>query len=402
MKICFLGLEMAPVSSSCVFLGGTTNNVVRLSKALTKLGHEVHIVSSNARHKAKVDLKLSSTTFHTVPIHSNYASIPYGVEAIVRLAQETVKLDKMEHFDVIDIHSGFAALSLFSLFFSRFTKAAIVFTLYSVSEILGGFIGLHSLYGFLSAFAESQFFFSSVNKIVVVSENVRKRLVARGILEDKVVFVPPCVDFEIFNPQARKPDLRRQLGIPGSAPVILYIGSCNPYKGVKTLIQAVKRVLKELPHARLILAIGGAEKQDRWKNDIAKLIQKFEIESNVVNLGIMDDVAGLMASSDVVVVPYLTTCGIADQPMTILEAMACAKPVVATNVGGVNEIIQDGFNGILVKPGQASELADALILILKDEALTKRIGMNAASYISHTHDVEQIARKLEIVYQSVV
>jgi len=402
MKICFLGLEMAPVGNRYVFLGGTTNNVVRLSKALRKVGHEVHIVTSDSRCKTKRNLKLSSVTVHTVPIHFNYASVPYGVEAIIRLAQETAELDKIEHFDIIDIHSGFAALSLFSLFFSKVTKAAIVFTLYSASEIFDSPIGLHGLYMFLSAFAESQFLLSNVNKIVVVSENVRKRLVARGIPEDNLVFVPPCVDFEIFNPQARKPDLRSQLGIPRSVPVILYVGSCNPYKGVKTLIQAVKTVFKKLPHARLILAIGGAEKQDRWKNDITKLVQKFEIESNVVNLSIIDDVAGLMASSDVVVVPYLTTCGITDQPMTILEAMACAKPVIATNVGGVNEIIQDGFNGILVKPGQVSELADALILILKDEALAKRIGMNAASYISHTHDVEQIARKLEIVYQSVV
>jgi glycosyltransferase involved in cell wall biosynthesis len=158
-------------------------------------------------------------------------------------------------------------------------------------------------------------------------------------------------------------------------------------------------VVSRNPQARLILACGDTNDwYIRRRKLLLEKIVKLGIQSNISELGIVKDVAWLIASSDLVVIPFVDNYSIADRPLTVLEAMACGKPVIATKIGGIPEIIQNNVNGILVEPNDRDGLEKAICQLLSDEDFGNKIGSNAASHIRENYDLNSVSKKLEAIY----
>jgi len=396
MKICFLGLEMVPLNGKDLFIGGTVNNAIRLSKGLTKRGHKVHIVTSDINRIFKEDIRTPWGIIHPVPVHGPYGSITYAVEVITKLWYKIFMLNSQEKFDIINIHTGYSALSIFAFLISISTQIPVVLTLYSIAEGTGS---LGGLYKRISAPMERSFFLSRVEKIVAISERVKKFLRDKRFASENIICIPPAVDLDQFNPYISKRRAREELGMNNNSSFILYIGSWNPSKGVKTLLNGVKNVLTDFSDVYLIIAWGGVEQDDLEKIKVQDMIRQLGFEARVTEFGAMHEVAKLMAASDIVVVPFLNTNGIADRPLTIIEAMACGRPVIASNVGGIDEIIKNGVNGIVVNPGQPSEIEQGLRFLLENKKESEIIGANATRYISQSHGIDQVVTTLEKLYE---
>jgi glycosyltransferase involved in cell wall biosynthesis len=193
-------------------------------------------------------------------------------------------------------------------------------------------------------------------------------------------------------PEEAKVKLRSTLGI-GSQPMILFTGKLVPRKGVDVLLRALPQVLREM-EVKLVLAGSGNQQ------DYQQLAEALGILDKLRFLGrVPDDTLRLLYSScDLFVLPSrLEGLGI-----VILEAMAAGKPIVATNVGGIPEIIESGQNGILVEAGEEGKLAGAIVKVLSDNPLARAMGENNKKKVRECFSWGVAAQKTERVYNELI
>jgi glycosyltransferase involved in cell wall biosynthesis len=402
MRICFVGIEIVP-SKDGAFIGGLVNNVVRLAKGLSKNGHDIYIITSdvnNVLHN-KI-LSFSWGKIYPIYIRSKYNSPGIGVEFLIKSIPKIIKEQRENKFDIFHFHSGYSAFGLVPTLSNVFLKVPTIFTLYSPiqSKPLKDRKGIYQR---LSSKFFTRLFLSNAGKITAVSRNTKKSLKNIGFEEENIVFIPPVIDAGIFNPSLSKQQKRDELGISKEAPVLLYCSNWAVWKGVDILIDAMPELIEKYPDMKLIIAWGEAyDWYDERKAMVSKKIKDLNLDKNIIEMGIVNDIQLLMAACDILVAPFRNTDGVADQPLTILEAMACGKPVVTTNVGGIPEIITHKINGLLVEPDNVQELKDAILHILENKNEAINIGDNAAKYVAENYSVDVVVQKYEKVYGDLI
>jgi len=402
LRICFVGMEMVPLKDGA-FIGGLVNNVVRLAKRLSQNGHEVYIITSDTNNVLNNNvLSFPRGRICPIHIHSRYGSLRNSIEFLIRVIPKILREARDKKFDVLHFHSAYPVFALIPSLLIPFLNVPTVFTLYSPiqSKPLKDRKGIYQR--FSSKFF-SRIFLSNAGKITAVSMNIKKSLKDIGFKEEDIVFTSPVIDTGFYNPLLPKQQKREELGIPINAPVILYCGNWAVWKGVDILIDAMPELVNEYPDIKLVTAWGEAyDWYDERKLMVSKKIKELSVDKNVIELGIVKDIQLLMAASDVFVAPFRNTDGVADQPLSILEAMACGKPVIATNVGGIPEIITHKINGLIVKPGDVHELKNALLYILENKNEAEKMGNNAAKYVAENYSVDVVVERMERVYEEVI
>ncbi|GEA16569.1 glycosyl transferase family 1 [Moorella sp. E308F] len=171
--------------------------------------------------------------------------------------------------------------------------------------------------------------------------------------------------------------------------VLLHIGRFAPQKNHKLLIEAFALAVKEYTTMQLWLVGDGP-----LRRAVERLVKERELEEKVFFLGIRDDVPELLADSDVFILPSDWE-GV---PLTVLEAMAADKPVIATAVGGVPELVEDGVTGILVPPCNSYALAQGILRLVKNTDLRQRMGKAAQKRALERFDITRTAREYEALY----
>ncbi|MCC7355252.1 MAG: glycosyltransferase family 4 protein [Anaerolineae bacterium] len=188
--------------------------------------------------------------------------------------------------------------------------------------------------------------------ILVPSGFQRQKLLATGISPERVVVVPHGLDAASFLSHAGSRDeTRRALGLAGDEPVLLAVGRLELVKGHHYLLQALPTLLATYPRLRLWMAGEGS-----LRARLAQQAATLGVAGSVDFLGYRDDVPSLLAACDLVAVPSLEE----SFGMVVLEALAAARPVVATRVGGVPEVMADRGNGWLIPPADPGALAAAI------------------------------------------
>lgn len=183
-----------------------------------------------------------------------------------------------------------------------------------------------------------------------------------------------------------------QLGVGNGDKIITYVSNLRPVKGHIFLLQAFRLVLKECKDTRLIL-IGDGPLGD----ELIKKSEEYGIRDKVRFLGFRDDVMDLLSVTDVFVHPSLSEAN----SIAIMEAMAMGRPVIAANVGGNLELINDGNDGILVSAGDPEALAERIILLLKNRGFAAELGRNARSKIMAKFNVDQMVKSYEKLYYEI-
>lgn len=169
--------------------------------------------------------------------------------------------------------------------------------------------------------------------------------------------------------------------LPHNAPIIGNVAALVPHKGQKHLIAAAARVVREVPDARFVI-LGEGELRETLERQIKDL----GLERHVILAGFRPDVIGLIKSFDLFVMSSITE-GLGT---SILDAMACAKPVIGTRAGGIPEAVTDEDTGLLVPPHDEAALAAAIVRILKDPALAARLGASGRQRAAEYFSVERM------------
>lgn len=229
--------------------------------------------------------------------------------------------------------------------------------------------------------------------VAVASRHARHLVQTERLPSNKVHFIPNGIDTDVFCPQPQNAILRKQLGIPSSAPLVGIVAVLRPEKNHEMFLQVAARVSQEVPEAHF-LVIGDGPR----RTDLENLSAKLNLTDRVHFLGKRSDVSQLLALLDV----FVLTSHNEANPVSILEALATAKPVVATQVGSVPETVLDGLTGYLVVPGDVLAMSRRITELLLDPAKAQRLGAAGRRHVieqwSLAHMVVGYENLLETLY----
>ena len=231
--------------------------------------------------------------------------------------------------------------------------------------------------------------------IVTISEySLEKIQKYYAVDEAKVRIVPNGVDPEKFKPFEDQAEVKRQFGL-GNEPCVLFVGSLIPRKGLPFLVEAAKKIVKEYNETKFIIVGEGP-----LRNQLLRKLEAANLSDNFTFLGNVKEnmLPAVYNCADVFALSSIQE----GQGIVLLEAQASAKPVVAFDVGGVNEALLNGETGLLVKRGSTDKLADAIIKLLSDKALREKMGANGRKFVAENFTWDICAQKMLNVYNEVL
>lgn len=234
------------------------------------------------------------------------------------------------------------------------------------------------------------------HRVIAVSHAVKRFYVeAKRVPAERIVVIHNGVDLERFDPDVPRDvlGLRAAVGLRAEHRVVAVVGRLTGQKGHRYLVEAVPRVVAAVPEARFVIA-GRGELEGALREQAAAL----GVADKVVFAGFRGDAENVYAMSDVVVLPSLFE----GLPLTVAEAQAMGRPVVATNVSGTPEVVLDGESGLLVEPRDVAALGDALVRVLSDRALACRMGQRGREHVRAEFSLERQVRLTEAVYREAV
>lgn len=340
--------------------GGQEHRTFKEMVGLRKLGHRLILV---CQPKAKFAARAREAGFEVFEVRMrNGVDLP----AVLRMQA----IFRREKVDVVNTHSG-------------------------RDSILGGLAGL--LAGrlvvrtrHLALPITSRFTYTTVpHHVVSVSEHVRRYLMSEGVPEARVSTVYTGIDPAAMQLTAPS-TLRAELGIAADAKVVGTVAILRMKKGHRFIVEAADRILAANPDTHFVFAGDGAQMAN-----LSALIASKGLGERIHLLGLRRDIANVLAGCDLFLLPTEQEA----LGTSYIEAMAMGLPVVGSNVDGVPEVVRDGDNGLLIKPGDAASLADAVIRLLGDDALRARMAARSRELVSSVFHVDSMCLSMLALYR---
>jgi glycosyltransferase involved in cell wall biosynthesis len=239
--------------------------------------------------------------------------------------------------------------------------------------------------------ALSRWKYRQVDCFVCASDAIRKMLIADGVPPAYVVTIHEGID--LAHVAAAPPaDLHAELWLPHHAPVVGNVAALVPHKGQRHLVDAAALVVKQVPDARVVIAGEG-----ELRASLERQIRERHLEKHVFLAGFRPDILSVHKGFDIFVMSSVTE-GLGT---SLLDAMACGKPVVATTAGGMPEVVADGESGILVPPRDDAALAAAIIRLLKDAPLRQAMGAAGERRVREHFSSERMVQDTLDLYKRV-
>jgi len=227
-----------------------------------------------------------------------------------------------------------------------------------------------------------------VDCFIAASDAIRTMLVSDGVPPERTVTVHDGIDLD--HVLAAPPvNVHEAFWLPHHAPVVGNIAALVPHKGQRHLIDAAHLVVQEIPDARFII-LGEGELREH----LERHVREYKLEKHVLLPGFRTDALGCLKGFDLFAMSSVTE-GLGS---TLLDAMACAKAIVATKAGGIPEVVDDTVTGLLVEPRDHHALARAIIRLLKDQPLRERLAGAGFARVREQFTVDQMVAGTAAVY----
>jgi glycosyltransferase involved in cell wall biosynthesis len=306
-------------------------------------------------------------------------------------AERNFKVRKIKSYDFVKYHKYLGRLSFwlqsifyfFNLSFKKVDKNAFVYS--RNPEI----IWLFNMRGYKTIFevhrwVESKeglfkFFIKKAKKIIVVTEELKKRALKAGFSDDRILASPDGVDLKIFDLNISKFEARKKLNLPQNKIILGYTGSFKTMgekKGIEEILEAVKILLENFPDL-FFLAVGGVDVEIEFYNNFAKNIG---VGNNVLFLEKVDRyyLAIYQKACDLLLMPFPFTQHFAYymSPLKMFEYMASQRPIIASDLPSIREILSEK-NAFIIKPDDSKDLAGGIESVLNNKELSRKISEQA-------------------------
>ena len=243
-----------------------------------------------------------------------------------------------------------------------------------------------------------RFLASLASRVVVISQEVKRRrfnwLENRG----KVAVVYNGVDLALYNTKPNNGGLRKELGLSATTPLVGIVAQLHPKKGLQFFLKAARRVSQLLPDCRFLIVGEDITAKEDYLLQLRALTRELGIEGRVVYTGFREDIPSVIVSMDCLVLSSLEEAF----GRVLIEAMAASKPVVATKVGGVPEIVVDGSTGLLVPPADEESLARGIIYLLQNREVAKKMGQEGRARAEKLFSLEGHVAHIEALYNQLL
>ena len=229
--------------------------------------------------------------------------------------------------------------------------------------------------------------------IITTGEHIRRELLqTHKILAERIVSIPTGADVGRFHPGPPDLELKKRMGLPIDSPVITLVAVLRAQKRHELVIAAAAEVIKVFPQARFIFVGEGP-----GRNRVEQEMKNAQLESHILMTGYREDIPAILSFTDLGIISSVAE-GI---PQFLFQIMAMGKPVIATEVGGIPEIVTSGVTGVLIPPEDPAALAKALVQVLGDPGSARRLGEEGRRLVEKEYTVEKMAEKVYRVYQQV-
>jgi len=232
-------------------------------------------------------------------------------------------------------------------------------------------------------------------KLIAVSESDIKKGLDNNIgCPSKYILIRYGIDQDKIKQEAVDAFTKEELGLEATSPLVGMIACLKKQKNPLDFIRAAAVVLKKNPSVRFVSIGDGVLRQS-----MERLIKTEKLEGKVLLLGWRQDIYKIIPILDIVVLTSLWE----GLPIALLEAMACAKPIVAYNVDGVGEIVKEAENGYLTEENDVEALADKINILLQDNAFSARMGKTGYGFLAQpSFNPQYMMKQIEHLYQELV
>jgi len=358
-----------------------------LSKMLVNMGHSVYIIQPI---QLGSNLSYAIKGVKILPLPSLF--IPKIRYTLPSILHQINKLVKVQNIDLLHMWSYFYIPNFLLIFLKDVLKIPIVASVDNLPGISWsyGSIRLIDILAKAYTYSLGKKTLIACDKVVLLYKKLMYDMVSLGIPSSRIEVIPNGIDLRKFNPFIDATKTKKMLGLKDHK-IILFIGRLVPVKGLTYLFEAVEMLVKEIRDIKLIIAGDGPYRKEYEK--VARPIEKYTLF-----LGFCNDIPQLLSASDVLVLPSVSE----GWPAVILEAAACGKPAICSNVGGIPEMVIHGKTGYLINPGDVDALVYYLARILSSDSLKEDMGMAACKYVQEHFSCEVMVRKYLKLYNDLL
>jgi len=392
-------------------IGGSKGSSVHIReflKAIKEFGYSPNVLACRSEEESLSGLEYD---VHIIPNHTTDAfyggANEFGLnKRVLREANDFARnqavelmlgeLHKKEPIDIL--YERYSLFSIGGCSFAR--KCGIPFVL----EVNAPLVYESSRYRELLlddlAREVEKFLFTAADCVIVVSEELRS-YVRNVAPATRVEVVPNGVNVELFSNQQNLDAWRKKLTVrPNTDFLVTFVGSVKPWHGVDSLIDAI--ALLDAQGQQISLAVVG--NGDSSQNELETSCRERDLQNVVTFTGVVpyEDVPAVLGASDVLVAPYPDLSQFYFSPLKVYEYMAAGKPIVASRIGQIVSLLSDGETGLLVNPGDPSDLAKALLRLKQDRALAKRLGQAASREAVQMHSWKQRIEQVDIILKELI
>jgi L-malate glycosyltransferase len=365
-------------------VGGSGVVATELAHALAKRGHQVHVISSEPPFRWQAGVRGLSFERVDVPPYPLFREPQY----LLALTNTIARVAEAHRLDIVHAHYAVphatAAYLADQMLATSVVAPRTVTTLHGTDITL---IGSDPSYRRVVAFSIER-----SHGVTAVSNSLKADTIAALGIEHDIRVIPNFLDCAEWR---RRPDqgLRERLCPPGRfEAVVIHVSNFRPVKRVDIALEVFRQIRRRV-RARFVLVGDGPV-----RDDIERIIRDYDLDDDVMMAGEQQDLAAWLSASDLFLLPSAQeSFGLA-----ALEAMACEVPVVASAVGGLPEIIEDGVTGFVCPPEDVDAMAERGVALLTDRALRASITQAAAEMVRTRYCTDLIVPQYEAAYRDVL
>ena len=383
-------------------IGGGERQAHLLSRALVRRGHEVTIITRRSRPELPSErLDDGVRVIRIGPTGrgrwKKWGLAVSAIEPLVRLRSRA---------DVVFV-SGYRIMGMPAVLITKMLGRTCVLKADSSGEMSGEFFraGL-SRFHLAPASSAVRLFVGSRNALlrradafIAISSEIARELRAHGVPAERIHQLPNAVDMGHCRPAnfAERAALRRRLGLP-DGPVVIYTGRLVSYKGLPLLLRVWCELHRSGTPGTLVLVGSGGTDMHNCENDLREYVAHERLDDSVVFAGEVDNVDDYLRASDAFVFPTENEAF----GVSLVEAMACGLPSVATPVGGIPDFLVDGRNGLLAEPGNFAQLRDRIAVLAAGGDAVSALGRAARETVVSRFSIDAVVERYLGVFESLL
>jgi glycosyltransferase involved in cell wall biosynthesis len=353
-------------------VGGAEEMVLSLVRYLPSEFEPVVVCIDHAGSMG-VEIQKTGVEFHAL-----------GLQPGLRRPVDLWRLQQFIHsIEPTIVHTFLLTASLYGRFASMLARVPIV---------IGTEVNIYERKQPLHRAAE-RWLMQHTDAVVASAESVRDFYIKQVIADpDKVVVIYNAVDWSQLQASRSRDEIRAAFGVPSDAPLAGIIARLTEQKAHRVLFDAL--VSKPELSALHVLVVGDGE----LREDLKRRVEQLNLGGRVHFAGARRDLGNILGAIDMFLMPSLWE----GLPLSLVLAMGASLPVVASRVAGIPEVVRDGVSGLLVKPGDAADLANALMRLLQDSSLRSNLGHAASAFVRPRFGVDGYISSVTALYHSLL